>query len=336
LNVIETQRLVLRRLEPGDSRFILELVNEPSWLKYIGDKGVRNIEDAENYIAKGPVAMYERHGFGLYLVETRASGESIGICGLIKRDTLDDVDLGFAFLPRFWGERYAFEAASGTLTYAVSVGMSRVVAITSQNNHRSIRLLERLGFGFERNLPLGSEELCLYAINVQPRSPPDAQEESEEVTLPGINIALESPQRADVRALILELDAYSDQLSPPESRHRADLSALTQSNVLFAVARSEDGHAIGCAAVVLLSDYGELKRMYVAPSARGQGVGGAILKFLEAGASSRGCKRLMLETGNNHHLAHRTYRANGFRERGPFGAYRPDPLSVFMEKAIAG
>jgi putative acetyltransferase len=153
---------------------------------------------------------------------------------------------------------------------------------------------------------------------------------------PGMNIGLESPERPDVRGLILELDAYSDQLSPPQSRHRADLSALMQSNVLFAVARSEAGQAIGCAAVVLLSDYGELKRMFVAPSARGRGVGSAILKFLETQANSRGCKKLMLETGNNHHLAHRTYRANGFRERGPFGAYRPDPLSVFMEKAIAG
>jgi len=156
------------------------------------------------------------------------------------------------------------------------------------------------------------------------------------VTSLNMNIGLESPERPDVHALILELDAYSDQLSPPESRHRADLSALRQSNVLFAVARSEAGQAIGCAAVVLLSGYGEVKRMYVAPSARGQGVGSAVLKFLEAEASSRGCKRLMLETGNKHHLAHRTYRANGFRERGPFGAYRPDPLSVFMEKAIAG
>jgi RimJ/RimL family protein N-acetyltransferase len=166
LNVIETQRLALRWLNTADSPFILELVNEPSWLKYIGDKGVHTLEDAETYIRKGPINMYERHGFGLYLVEARESGESIGICGLIKRETLDDVDLGFAFLPRFWGERYAFEAASGTLAHAKNVGMSRIVAITSQDNHRSIKLLEKLGFGFERNLPLAGEELNLYAINV--------------------------------------------------------------------------------------------------------------------------------------------------------------------------
>ena len=167
MKVIDTQRLVLRRLKPGDSPFILELVNEPSWLKYIGDKGVHTLEDAESYIRKGPVAMYERHGFGLYLVETREGGESVGICGLIKRETLDDIDLGFALLPRYWGERYAFEAASATLTHAKNeLGISRVVAITSQDNDRSIKLLERLGFRFERNLPLAGEELNLYAIEI--------------------------------------------------------------------------------------------------------------------------------------------------------------------------
>ena len=153
-------------------------------------------------------------------------------------------------------------------------------------------------------------------------------------TLSNMNIALESPDQPDVRVLISQLDAYSDQLTPPESRHRADLSSLKQPNVLFAVARTVDGQAIGCAAIVLQSEYGELKRMYVAPSARGQGAGSAILKFLENEARARNCKKLMLETGDRHELAHRIYRANGFRERGPFGEYNPDPLSVFMEKTI--
>jgi len=167
LIVIETQRLVLRRLDTGDARFILALVNEPSWLKYIGDKGVHTLEDAESYIRKGPVDMYERHGFGLYLVETRVGGESIGICGLIKRETLDDIDLGFAFLPRYWGDQYAFEASSGTLTHAKTLlGLSRIVAITSKDNDRSIKLLDRLGFRFERNLQLAGEELNLYAIKI--------------------------------------------------------------------------------------------------------------------------------------------------------------------------
>ena len=166
LIVVETERLVLRRLSTGDSGFILELVNEPSWHKYIGDKGIHTIEEAENYIRKGPLEMYARLGFGLYLVETRAGAEPIGICGLIKRETLEDVDLGFAFLPRFWGKHYAFESASAALSYGKKVlGISRIVAITSQDNHRAVNLLESLGFRFERTVRLNAagEELKLYA-----------------------------------------------------------------------------------------------------------------------------------------------------------------------------
>lgn len=166
MKVLETERLVLRWLATGDSAFILELVNEPSWLKFIGDKGVATLEDAERYIRNGPLEMYTRLGFGLYLVELKESGEPIGICGLIKRETLEDADLGFAFLPRFWGKRYAFESASATLSFGKRVlGLSRIVAITSPDNFRSVKLLERLGFRFERTLQLAanSEALGLYA-----------------------------------------------------------------------------------------------------------------------------------------------------------------------------
>ena len=166
MKVLETERLVLRWLGTGDSAFILELVNEPSWLRFIGDKAVRTLEDAENYIRNGPLEMYARLGFGLYLVETRKPAESIGICGLIKRETLEDADLGFAFLPRFWGKRYAFESASAVISYGKRVlGLSRIVAITSQDNVQSIKLLERLGFRFERTVRMeaNGEELNLYA-----------------------------------------------------------------------------------------------------------------------------------------------------------------------------
>ena len=163
---------------------------------------------------------------------------------------------------------------------------------------------------------------------------PDLSVAVAHVVSPSMQIALESPEQSEVRALIEELDAYSNRLTPPGSRHQAALSTLMQPNVLFAVARTADGQAIGCAAVLLLPDYGELKRMYVMPSARGRGVGSALVRFLEATARSRRCIKLMLETGHQHHLAHRAYRANGFRVRGPFGTYRPDPLSVFMEKEI--
>jgi RimJ/RimL family protein N-acetyltransferase len=166
LEVVETQRLVLCWLGPGDAGFILELLNDPSWRQYIGDKGVRTIADAQNYIRKGPVEMYAQLGFGLYLVQTKEDAQPIGICGLIKRDGLEDVDLGFAFLPRFWGKQYAFEAAAAVLAHAKDVlGMSRIVAITTSANRRSISLLGRLGFRYERNVRLdaASDELELHA-----------------------------------------------------------------------------------------------------------------------------------------------------------------------------
>ncbi len=166
LEVVETQRLVLCWLGEGDAEFILELLNDPSWRQYIGDKGVHTIADAQNYIRKGPVEMYVQRGFGLYLVQTKADAQSIGICGLIKRDGLEDVDLGFAFLPRFWGRQYAFEAAAAVLAHARdALGMSRIVAITTSANTRSINLLGRLGFRYERNVRLDAagDELKLHA-----------------------------------------------------------------------------------------------------------------------------------------------------------------------------
>jgi RimJ/RimL family protein N-acetyltransferase len=169
LKVLETERLILRWLSPDDAAFIFRLVNEPSWLKYIGDKGVRTLQDAENYIRNGPVEMYGRLGFGLYLVELRDGGEPLGICGLIKRESLEDVDLGFAFLPNFWGNGYAYEAAAAAMSYGKNVvGLSRIVAIVSRDNHPSSKLLEKLGFRLDRMVALSpsEEELQVYAIAV--------------------------------------------------------------------------------------------------------------------------------------------------------------------------
>jgi RimJ/RimL family protein N-acetyltransferase len=159
LYVLETVRLILRRLSAGDAAFILELVNDPGWLRFIGDRGVRTLDDARQYILSGPVDMYERLGFGLYAVELKDGGAAIGMCGLIKRDTLPDIDLGFAFLPRFVGQGYASEAAAGVLAYARrALGLSRVLAITSPDNDRSIRLLERIGFRFQGMLQLAEDD----------------------------------------------------------------------------------------------------------------------------------------------------------------------------------
>ncbi len=149
--VVQTERLVLRRLTTDDAPFILELLNDPAFLRYIGDKGVRTPADACRYIETGPMASYERHGFGLYRVELTDGGEPIGMCGLLKRDYLPDVDIGFALLPRYRSKGYTLEAASAVLAHARdTLGLRRVLAITSPDNVASIGLLEDLGFRFER------------------------------------------------------------------------------------------------------------------------------------------------------------------------------------------
>lgn len=166
MTVLETDRLILRRLELDDAPFIFELVNDPDWLRYIGDKGVRSLDDARGYLVKGPIEMYARHGFGLYRVERRSDGAVLGMCGLIKRDTLEDVDIGFAFLPAYRSQGYAREAAQATLDYARNVlELPRVVAIASPDNAASAKLLERIGLAFERRLKLGADnEVSLFAI----------------------------------------------------------------------------------------------------------------------------------------------------------------------------
>ena len=151
MTVLETERLILRRLTVEDAQFILTLLNEPSFLRYIGDKKVRNVDDARRYILDGPVASYDRNGFGLYLVELKDSHAPAGMCGLLKRDDLPDADIGFAFLPDFWNKGFALEAAKAVLNYAQKeLNLKRVLAIVNPDNESSIKLLQKLGFKFER------------------------------------------------------------------------------------------------------------------------------------------------------------------------------------------
>jgi len=149
-----------------------------------------------------------------------------------------------------------------------------------------------------------------------------------------MQITLESPDQADVIQLIAELDAYQDTLYPPESRHALDLASLKQANVLFAVARDASARAIGCGAIVLGPEYGEVKRMYVHPQGRGQGIARRLLGLLEAHAKAKGCTMLTLETGPRQPEALAFYESRGFSRTGPFGEYWDDPLSVFMRKPI--
>ena len=168
MKVLESDRLTLHRLSVDDAPFILNLLNEPSYLQFIGDKGVRTLDDARNYILAGPMDSYDRHGFGLYLTTLKDDGTPIGICGLLKRESLDAPDIGYAFLPAHWSRGYAFESTSAVLAYARrALGLTRVVAVVSPDNTSSIRLLEKLGLRFERMVRLSADdiEIKLFATD---------------------------------------------------------------------------------------------------------------------------------------------------------------------------
>ncbi|GAB2561738.1 GNAT family N-acetyltransferase [Spirosoma aerophilum] len=151
--MIETERLLLTKFSVEDAGFILELLNTPAWLQFIGDRGVRTLQDAEQYIVDGPLKSYERMGFGSYLVSLKATGQAIGMCGLFQRETLDAPDIGFAFLPGHTGWGYGYESASALMTYAQEqFGITRILGFTSPANQSSIHLLEKLGLRFEKKI----------------------------------------------------------------------------------------------------------------------------------------------------------------------------------------
>lgn len=167
MNIFETDRLFLHRLTSKDAPFILKLVNDPSWIKYIGDKNIKTLKAAREYIKTGPQKSYALLGFGLYAVHLKTTGKSIGICGLLRRDTLDDADIGFAFLPEYTGKGYASESAEAVIKHARHIlGMKRILAITSPDNFKSIKLLEKLGFEFIKKTKLSADagEVSLFEI----------------------------------------------------------------------------------------------------------------------------------------------------------------------------
>jgi RimJ/RimL family protein N-acetyltransferase len=166
--VLRTERLRLRHMSEGDAAFMLGLLNDPAWIRFIGDRGVRTEDQARDYIRAGPVDMVRRLGFGFYVVELNESGCPVGVCGLAKRDFLDDVDVGYAFLPQHWGQGYAFEAASGVLAHAKhDIGLKRIVATVRAENAASIKLLEKLGLRFERTLPRpDAPDLQVFAMDI--------------------------------------------------------------------------------------------------------------------------------------------------------------------------
>ena len=201
MKILETERLILREIDESDDEFMLDLLNQPSFIKYIGDRNVRNLEQAREFIESRYRKSYADHGFGLYAVELKSEVDTlaharvsasaddahdstqkiqnpkskiqnqvIGICGFVKRDTLPDADIGFAFLPQFERQGYALESAIAVMKYgAEKLNLNRVLAITTQNNESSGRLLEKLGFKFESLIkqPHDAEELKLYSYETE-------------------------------------------------------------------------------------------------------------------------------------------------------------------------
>jgi ribosomal-protein-alanine N-acetyltransferase len=165
--VLETERLKLRHFTPDDAEFILRLLNEPSFLQNIGDKGVRTLEQAVGYLMEGPIKSYQAHGHGLYLVALKNSLQPIGMCGLIKRALFQDIDLGYAFLPEFWSQGYAGESAAAVLELGRSLGFKKVIAFVTPSNAGSIKVLEKLGFSFFgfTQMPPDPSDVSLYVFH---------------------------------------------------------------------------------------------------------------------------------------------------------------------------
>lgn len=163
--ILETERLRLREFTHHDSEFIIELFNSPDWLKFIGDRKVKTVEQARYYLENGPMKSYKENGYGLYLVEKKDDGKSIGMCGILNRETLDHPDIGFAFLPEHNGKGYALEIANATLAYAKEkLGIPKITAITLPQNFRSIKVLEKIGLKYSGRFvfPNSKEELLLF------------------------------------------------------------------------------------------------------------------------------------------------------------------------------
>ena len=165
--ILETERLVLRELEPDrDAAFINELLNTPKFVKYIGDRNVRSDDDAREFIENRYAASYRQHGYGLYAVDLRSDGTSVGMCGFVRRDTLPGPDVGFAFLPEHEGKGYGFESAAAVMEYGrQKLKFTSVYAITTLDNDASGKLLEKLGFTFREVIDSGDERLNLYVAD---------------------------------------------------------------------------------------------------------------------------------------------------------------------------
>ncbi|MDQ6623937.1 MAG: GNAT family N-acetyltransferase [Verrucomicrobiota bacterium] len=177
--ILSTARLRLREMSTADDALMLEILNDPPFLEFIADRGVRTLAGARDYIEEKILPSYGEFGFGFYIVELKESGVPIGMCGLVKRPTLEEVDVGFSILERFWGSGYATEAARALMRHGFeALGIPRIVGVTAPHNVRSSAVLEKLGLRFEKmiHLPGYGTETKLYAQ--PPASPKKASRKS--------------------------------------------------------------------------------------------------------------------------------------------------------------
>ncbi len=174
MHILDTERLRLRTIEEDDAPFYYELVNDPTWIEFIGDKGILSVEGARRAIVDGPRAMQQRSGHSLYVMERKSDGRALGLCGLIKREALPEADIGYAIRPEFFGQGYTHEAAVAVLAFARErLGMQRVLGLTAPGNAKSIALLNKLGLGFveNRRLPPDDRPTNIYLIEFAPGAP---------------------------------------------------------------------------------------------------------------------------------------------------------------------
>lgn len=166
--VLESERLYLEEFTINDASFFHELVNDPDWIKYIGDRNIKSIKDAEDYLTNKIIPSYQEFGFGFYIVRIKESKLPIGMCGLIKRQWMNYVDIGYAFLSEFRGKGYAIESSFATKKYAKEqLGIHQLAAITDVNNERSGNLLKKLGFEYNRLITYpGEESKCRLYLEV--------------------------------------------------------------------------------------------------------------------------------------------------------------------------
>lgn len=169
MKILETERLILRTIDADDAAFYYELVNDPTWLEHIGDKGIRSVEGARSAILEGPCVMQQKYGHSLYVMERKADGKPLGLCGLIKRDTLPNVDIGYAIRPAYFGQGYTYEAAAAVVAYARdTLGLRRLMGITNPANVNSINLLAKLGLRFveHKAMPPDGRPTNIYSMEL--------------------------------------------------------------------------------------------------------------------------------------------------------------------------